>query len=712
MGNRETANGEWRWDGEDDGDVGVSFPMGITGTFNLKSIAPGGRARVHGDFEVGLFDVIGSGYVDTKGRVYEPELQDVSIGLSPSDFGLKISGVGDFDLIRVGINQDGIYSSVLGFPTTLRAGHVREDIAKILARSAPYLEASLSPARYEKLLDDMAAHAKKMLDAVHLYEPELLPHLQALYDGAAPLKEGWPTENMFGGDATKCFSADTPITMANGSARPIEDIRVGDTVLAFDASADHGRGALGPRKVVRLYHNTTTEWIKLTWSEAGEAKELISTPGHHFLDQFGQFPTIEEMLREGQATVVLASGELTEVTAERIIYSAQTAHQFERAEMHGMMVGNAALKPVEIDGWKTYNFEVEDLHTYVAGGIRVHNNSGFLGEIGNAIDSVFDAVGLDKLGDYVTQPFHEVGGAINGLRNSTAQSRAKYTAEGVSLYQLSKLIDDLDKTGTYHTYHINPLTGAKYDSGRFNENWNTHIRNPEGTIKQAYGLGFRWVDKATGEKWGGGNQKDYSASNAYDENGNPTHDGRGYGGKNSSWSKDQWDAKFDEMSAEPIILDLDGNGIEIIDLTKSTMFVDATGDGLQNRTAWAGAGDGVLFYDPDNLNAIVEKRQYVFTEWDPTATSDMEALASYFDSNGDGVLDASDAEFANFKVLVTNADGSTTAMTLAQLNITSINLTADATHIELPDGSMTGETIFIPNNNSAGKSTQSLGGYQ
>lgn len=40
----------------------------------------------------------------------------------------------------------------------------------------------------------------------------------------------------------------------------------------------------------------------------------------------------------------------------------------------------------------------------------------------------------------------------------------------------------------------------------------------------------------------------------------------------------------------------------------------------------------------------------------------------------DGVLDASDAEFANFKVMVTNADGSTEAKTLAQLNITSINI--------------------------------------
>ncbi len=43
----------------------------------------------------------------------------------------------------------------------------------------------------------------------------------------------------------------------------------------------------------------------------------------------------------------------------------------------------------------------------------------------------------------------------------------------------------------------------------------------------------------------------------------------------------------------------------------------------------------------------------------------------------DEVLDASDAKFANFKAMVTNADGSTEAKTLAQLNITSINLTAD-----------------------------------
>lgn len=138
----------------------------------------------------------------------------------------------------------------------------------------------------------------------------------------------------------------------------------------------------------------------------------------------------------------------------------------------------------------------------------------------------------------------------------------------------------------------------------------------------------------------------------------------------------------------PILLDLDGNGVKITEFGNSTQFMTGT-DGLQHRSSWAGAGDGVLFYDPDGRNAITETRQYVFTEWNPTAAGDLEALRSVWDTNGDGKLSAADAEFAKFKVMVTNADGSTSVRTLAELGITEIDLTANATRIEMPDGSMT-----------------------
>lgn len=47
-------------------------------------------------------------------------------------------------------------------------------------------------------------------------------------------------------------------------------------------------------------------------------------------------------------------------------------------------------------------------------------------------------------------------------------------------------------------------------------------------------------------------------------------------------------------------------------------------------------------------------REYVFTEWDPTAKDDMAALGSRFDSN-EGKLTARDSDFASFRVMVTHS---------------------------------------------------------
>ncbi|MEM9320565.1 MAG: hypothetical protein AAGA70_16395, partial [Pseudomonadota bacterium] len=78
------------------------------------------------------------------------------------------------------------------------------------------------------------------------------------------------------------------------------------------------------------------------------------------------------------------------------------------------------------------------------------------------------------------------------------------------------------------------------------------------------------------------------------------------------------------------------------------------------------------------------------------ASSNLEALRSAFDSDGDGKLTSADADFAKFKLLVTKAEGTTEVKTLAQLNITEIEKASDSSHVELPDGSlMTGQTSFL-----------------
>jgi hypothetical protein len=145
----------------------------------------------------------------------------------------------------------------------------------------------------------------------------------------------------------------------------------------------------------------------------------------------------------------------------------------------------------------------------------------------------------------------------------------------------------------------------------------------------------------------------------------------------------------------PIVLDLSGKGINITPLTSSNMFVDLAGNGFENRTAWAGAGNAVLFFDPNNTNEITNPDQVIFTDWDPTATTDLQALEDVFDTNHDGSLDAGDADFSEFKLMVTNANGTTSVETLAQAGISSINLTANYVTQTFTDGSsIDGETTF------------------
>ena len=118
----------------------------------------------------------------------------------------------------------------------------------------------------------------------------------------------------------------------------------------------------------------------------------------------------------------------------------------------------------------------------------------------------------------------------------------------------------------------------------------------------------------------------------------------------------------------------------------------------------AGAGDGparglpsgrVLVLDTQGNGQITQRNQVVFTDWDPTAKDDMQALRDVFDTNHNGFLDSGDAQYSSFKIFVTNADGTTTLQTLAQANILSINLIPDATNIVQPDGSVIqGQSTF------------------
>ncbi|MCZ7488135.1 hypothetical protein [Rhizobium rhizogenes] len=240
--------------------------------------------------------------------------------------------------------------------------------AKILAAMQLINEQDLS---YKMMSQNSNSVARTLLEAIGL-----APNVGKVNKYPIPGYENILVDRDFIDDLnSQCFPAFTLIQTKAQEFKPISEIAVGDTVLAFDPMADLGRGALMPRKVLRLYRNATTEWITLSWQENGQARELVATPGHRFLDRSGRFRSIEDMIENGKATVVLASGKAVEVTAERIVYSAETAEMFDRAETRLASVGAALPSSTMENAWQTYNFEVEDLHTYAAGGVRVHNES-------------------------------------------------------------------------------------------------------------------------------------------------------------------------------------------------------------------------------------------------------------------------------------------------------------------------------------------------
>ncbi|MDP2219991.1 MAG: hypothetical protein Q8K34_07300, partial [Hydrogenophaga sp.] len=70
--------------------------------------------------------------------------------------------------------------------------------------------------------------------------------------------------------------------------------------------------------------------------------------------------------------------------------------------------------------------------------------------------------------------------------------------------------------------------------------------------------------------------------------------------------KDLWDrAKTWTWPRDPIILDLDGDGLETVGLATSNIHFDHDGDGVLTKTGWAGKDDALLVWDR-NANGSID----------------------------------------------------------------------------------------------------------
>jgi Ca2+-binding RTX toxin-like protein len=124
---------------------------------------------------------------------------------------------------------------------------------------------------------------------------------------------------------------------------------------------------------------------------------------------------------------------------------------------------------------------------------------------------------------------------------------------------------------------------------------------------------------------------------------------------------------------DPLILDLDGDGYELIRRDASGVYFDLDGDNFAEHSAWVKPDDGFLARDLNGNGKIDNITELFGTETTPGLT----ALAT-LDSNADGKISSADAGFASLRVWRDlNGNGVTDAgelQTLAEAGITQISL--------------------------------------
>ena len=424
---------------------------------------------------------------------------------------------------------------------------------------------------------------------------------------------GWnnPADNLRGID--HCFPSGTLITMADGSQKAIEQLTIADQVLTFDGDGNPCSG-----DVVRTYTNTTSEFIRLRFNDGRD--DLVATPGHAFLTETGDYLEIGTMARLSGGVVRLVdhSGNVITASAEHLYYSSATASLFTTAQHRSMSaVGNLAFKEETVNGWATYNFEVQTTHNYVAGDIRVHNKSGPIGQFGDSLDSGLDRLSgvkdgdgsfLDKSSDLINSGMHVVDRAMKNISAGFSNMGNSLVA-GVTGVAASIMGGISGFAGNLARGNIVGAIGSVV-AGAVGA-----VTSALGAVTSAIGSVVSGIANAIGSV--------FSSSEDNDSGGN--------------------------SSGKPVVIDMDGDGIELTKLSESTTDFDFD-DGYLERTAWTTGDDALLVFDLDNDNKVTQSKEIAFAKWTEEDDTDLEALATHFDTNKDKVLDSRDAGWSSFKI--------------------------------------------------------------
>jgi hypothetical protein len=125
------------------------------------------------------------------------------------------------------------------------------------------------------------------------------------------------------------------------------------------------------------------------------------------------------------------------------------------------------------------------------------------------------------------------------------------------------------------------------------------------------------------------------------------------------------------QSSDPLVLDLDGNGIQLTDISHGNgVLFDLTGDGIREQVSWVAPNDGLLVYDR-NQNGRIDDGKELFGN-QHHATDGFAELAR-FDLDANGMIDTNDPLFTRLKIWQDkNQNGISEEAELSSLDVQAI----------------------------------------
>ncbi|MEM9309679.1 MAG: calcium-binding protein [Pseudomonadota bacterium] len=152
---------------------------------------------------------------------------------------------------------------------------------------------------------------------------------------------------------------------------------------------------------------------------------------------------------------------------------------------------------------------------------------------------------------------------------------------------------------------------------------------------------------------------------------------------------------FKNPPISPLVLDLDGDGVELTSLAAATVYFDVDIDGFKELTGWVSPDDGLLAMDVDGDGKIDDGSELF---GDQTGYAHGFLALAALDENFDGVLDASDSEYAKLQVWQDlNSDGYSQADELSfltEIGITSISVNATAVNYQVAGNDVLWDASF------------------